>query len=331
MRTARVKLGESGYYHCISRVIERRMIMGEKEKEVFRKMMRQIEGFSGLQILTYSVMTNHFHILAHVPKREDITDEEFIRRMRLLYSKVFVDQYEAQLAEARKEGMDSNVEALRARYLYRMYDISEFMKTLKQRFSIWYNRNNGRRGTLWEERFKSILVQDSENALIMMASYIDLNAVRAGMVKDPKDYRYCGYAEAVGGNKEARAGLRNVMLTLGAQSAVWGQVSHKYRKLLYVRGEQTQTKPGFAHEDVEQVLADDGKLSLPEVLRCRVRYFSDGVVLGSQVFVDDVFAKYRDEFGMKRKTGARAMRNGEWGGLCTMRDLRLQVISVPGG
>jgi len=50
---------------------------------------------------------------------------------------------------------------LREKYLYRMYDVSQFMKTLKQRFTMWYNKRAGRRGTLWEERFKSILVENS--------------------------------------------------------------------------------------------------------------------------------------------------------------------------
>ena len=42
------------------------------------------------------------------------------------------------------------------------------------------------------------------SALATMAAYIDLNAVRVGLVDDPKDYRYCGYAEALGGNEAAR-------------------------------------------------------------------------------------------------------------------------------
>ena len=251
--------------------------------------------------------------------------------MRLQYSKPFVDEYQRLLREARKEKQEEYVKHLRNKYLYRMYDVSEFMKTLKQRFTMWYNRNNDRRGTLWEERFKSILVQNSENALIMMASYIDLNAVRAGMVTDPKEYRYCGYGEAVGGGKEAREGLKGVMLTLGVDQAVWGQVSHKYRRLLYMRGQKTETKSGFSREKVQQVLDEGGKLSRQEVLRCRVRYFSDGVVLGSQSFVEEVFRKHRDQFAFKRKTGARAMRHAEWGGLCTMRDLRLDVVSVSPG
>jgi len=47
--------------------------------------------------------------------------------------------------------------------------------------------------------------------------------------------------------------------------------------------------------------------------------------------VEEVFAKNRDQFGLKRKTGARTMKYGDWGGLCTMRDPRMQVIQSSEG
>lgn len=336
MRSARIKAEGAGYYHVMSRVIERRMALGEREKEYLCRLMRKVEAFSGVQILTYTILTNHFHVLLYVPEQPEISDEELISRLRILYSDSYVDQYAQSLQEARAAGNDAYAETLRQKYLYRMNEVSEFMKTLKQRFSIWYNSNHGkRRGTLWEERFKSILVEGSENALIMMASYIDLNPVRAGIVKDPKDYRYSGYGEAVAGNKKARDGLRAVMLTYGDEKTGWGQVSHKYRKLLYMRGEHRgvneEGKPirgVFSTAQVEDVLAKGGTLTMSEVLRCRVRYFTDGVVLGGKEFVEAVFRKHRDEFGIKRQDGARAMKSADWGGMCTMRDLRLQVITA---
>ena len=85
---------------------------------------------------------------------------------------------------------------------------------------------------------------------------------------------------------------------------------------------------GFSREEVKAVLDRGGRLPIHDVLRCRVRYFSDGLVLGSQGFVDQVFEQYRSEFGLKRRTGARGMKFGHWNGLCTMRDLRKQVVSA---
>ena len=72
------------------------------------------------------------------------------------------------------------------------------------------------------------------------------------------------------------------------------------------------------------------KLSQAELLHCRVRYFSDGVVLGSKAFVDGVFERYRDRFTPKRQDGGRKLRWGEWGNLCALRALRVDVISPPG-
>ena len=103
-----------------------------------------------------------------------------------------------------------------------------------------------------------------------------------------------------------------------------------------MQGQQKGLRPdgkplrvGFKEEEVEAVLKQGGKLPMQEILRCRVRYFSDGLVLGSKEFVDATFARYRDQFGLKRTSGARAMRYGEWNGLHTMRDLRQAVIVVP--
>jgi hypothetical protein len=90
-------------------------------------------------------------------------------------------------------------------------DLSEFMKSLLERFTKRFNRTHSRSGKLWEDRFKSVIV-GSGVAARRMAAYIDLNPVRAGMVKDPADYRWSSYGEAVGGgkkgnSKKAREGL----------------------------------------------------------------------------------------------------------------------------
>jgi hypothetical protein len=222
-----------------------------------------------------------------------------------------------------------------------MYDVSAFVKTVKQRFSQWYNRREGRAGTLWEERFKSVMVEppshtvrerEDVGALATLAAYIDLNAVRAGIVKDPKEYRWCGYGEAVAGRERAREGLTAVMGGNGS----WRQVAANYRLLLYTAGEEqgvaengtAAAKAGISAEKVAQVVRERGELPLQQVLRCRVRYFSDGMAIGSRGFVNEVFRLHRGNFGPKRQDGARPMRFAAWGGLCAARDLRLAPISA---
>ncbi len=68
------------------------------------------------------------------------------------------------------------------------------VEELLERFSSWFNKQNGRRGDLWMDRLKSVLV-DGETAL---SAHLDLYPVRAGMV-DPMSYEWSGDGEAVGG------------------------------------------------------------------------------------------------------------------------------------
>ena len=93
------------------------------------------------------------------------------------------------------DGADQ-IQRLLQPYRNRLFDLSTFIKELKGRFAQWYNRRHGRYGVLWAERFKSVLLEGGE-ALAAVAAYIELNPVRAGLCADPKDYRYCGYAEAL--------------------------------------------------------------------------------------------------------------------------------------
>ena len=72
----------------------------------------------------------------------------------------------------------------------------------------------------------------------------------------------------------------------------------------------------------------EGELSMGKMLRCRVRYFTDGAVIGSKAFVNEAFAASRERFGVKRKDGARKMRGAGSAAaavLWSVRDLRMRV------
>jgi len=333
MRTARIVEDGAAYYHVISRVVGRAFVFhDDMERERFRKILRAVEGFSGVQILTYAILSNHYHALLYVPERQDVKDGEFARRLLFLYDKTLVENLMAHVAGLRARGLDKEADGVKAPYIRRMYDLAEFMKALKQRVSISYNRRHGRVGTLWEERYKSMLVEGSSGGLSAVAAYIDLNPVRARMVTDPKDYRFTGYGEAMGGSKLARVGLG---VALG-EPGDWSEVAGRYRQLLYVKGETqgvtadgSPIRPGFSMEVVEQVVGLKGKLPMNEMLRCRVRYFTDGVIFGSRVFVEDAFRRHREHFSAKREEGARTMKGGDWGDLVTARKLRVNVMGDP--
>ena len=209
----------SALYHCVSRVVDRKFIFGDDEREEFVSIMRNYEAFCGVRILSYCVMSNHFHLLIEVPPRMDdsVSDEELLRRLALINKDEYVAkvrQHLMTLAESEtRNGKKAHAE-LRDKYLRRMWDLGAFMKALKQRFSAWYNKRHGRLGTLWECRYQSALVENGHAARTVSA-YIDLNPIRAKMVNDPKEYRWCSYAAAVAGGSEgkmARRGLGSVWL-----------------------------------------------------------------------------------------------------------------------
>jgi len=155
----RIKLEGLAHYHVISRITDRNVEMDDDEKHRFQQMMRAAEIFSGVKILTYALMRNHFHILVEVPRWVEVDEAEIIRRMRAIYTdeqmQVFLAQWELWRRQDQEKLVQAELEKLLRR---RMYDISGFMKTLKQRYSMSYNGRHDRDGTLWCSRFRSVLV-----------------------------------------------------------------------------------------------------------------------------------------------------------------------------
>ncbi len=326
MRKARLVAEGLSYYHCMSRVIERRYLLTDDEKERLRSLLRQSAAFSGVHVLTHSFMDSHIHLVLEVPQGDPVSEADTYQRMRVFYKPEFVADYAARVRTAREKGNADLAEALLDRYRYRMHDISEFMKTYLQRFTQSYNMRHNRRGTLWEDRFVSNLIEGTGDALAMACAYVDLNAVRAGLVDDPKDYRFCGYGEAAGGSLAARSGQQKIMALLGDYTLEGGT----YRQFLFMQG-MTHRKGGTDREafceHAQHVIDSGGKLSPSELIHCRVRYFSDGLVLGSKIFVQDTFAAHRNQFGARRWSGPRPVRSAALPTLFTMRDLRLAPIT----
>ena len=103
--------------------------------------------------------------------------------------------------------------------------------------------------------------------------------MRAGLVADPKDYRWSGYGEATAGAKRAREGLRVMMQRVGDAGA-WHDVARAYRLFVFQANEERGLTPegqpigpGFSHEHMARVIDEGGKLERGVLLRCRVRYF----------------------------------------------------------
>ncbi|WP_395747647.1 transposase [Prosthecobacter sp.] len=328
---------ESYCYHVMSRTCGGEVHFDDVEKEALRRVIWRMAEFSGIKIVTYCLMGNHFHLLAEVPHRQtwlqrfDGPDGEtkLFGHLSILYSKTYLGMLRDELSDLRQRGMHAiatqRIEALKKRFC----DLSLFVKEIKERFSRWYNKRRGRRGTLWMDRFKSVLVEGEGEPLRTMAAYIDLNPLRAGLAQDPKDYRWCGYAEALSGSRRAQRGLCKA---LGKPVDGWRSAgaAEAYRCLLHEEGREVKdaqnenvVERGITMESARAVLKARGKLSPAEMIRLRVRYFSDGLVLGSKEFVEGIFAAQREQFSPRRKQGGRRI-TASAAPFYTLRHLRLK-------
>ncbi|MFM7182729.1 MAG: transposase [Verrucomicrobiales bacterium] len=292
-----------GLYHVVSRVVDRRMIFGEVEKQKFREWLVSYAGFSGITVAAWCLMDNHFHLLLHVPSREregpaGLSEKEILRRLRLVYGK-------AEMADIQRVLAQCSDAASRMRYLERftkrMGDLAIFMRSLKQRFSRWYNGRNRRKGTLWEDRYRSVAVEIQDLATLgaaarIVSAYIDLNPVRAGMVEDPAEYAWCGYSQALVGEKESAKGL---LLVWGKRRGLKGALA-EYRLYLFEEGNEQKTQDSKTQDtrtgemktrvgiDARKVWEErkrGGRLPLNVMLRLRSRYLVDGAAIGSEEFL----------------------------------------------
>ena len=274
----RIKITDGvGVYHCMTRIVGGDKVLGEDEKRVLLRQVDYLAEFCGVQVLTHAFMDNHFHLLLEISSPPEIDDNELLRRIGVLYGS---DRYLAVKSILESADVE-RAKRLRERFLARMGDLSQFMKELKQRFSIWFNRSNERFGTLYAERFKSVLIEGKKAALLAVAAYIDLNAVRAGKVEDPGDYPFCGYGQAIRGNESAQSGLRRI-----CNEYPWEETLSIYRVILFGKGAKGKfVGQGFTipWELVQEVLARHGKLDPPHFKKPSV--FEEGEIVGSSDFV----------------------------------------------
>ena len=328
MRLTRIKTAPEeaeASYHCMSRAVNGDELFDDVAREMLRRQLWQVADYCGLQILTHTEMTSHFHVVLHVPKKAPLGDVELLRRYRVLHPQP--SPYQAARLEVIEQALKTNTpegEAWRKRQFAMMGDISPFMKLVKQRFSVWFNKSHERIGTLWTGRFTSVLLETQGAAPQQASAYVDLNSVSKSWVSDPKDYRFCGYSEAVAGHEKARQGICALM-----GEPEWSVAQLSYRKLLFSMGAVPRENRGrISPEDFQRTIAEGGKLPLGEILRCRVRYFTDGAVLGSKAFVQAQLTAYQLRTGRRKNAKPYVLPAlTDWGDLAILRKLRGPAIT----
>ncbi len=277
MRSARLKIDEQPtWYHCYNRIAgtSRDIPFGDAEKEQFVRFLRRVSRLYTVRVIAYQVMSNHFHLLVHAPT-EMPDPEEVCRR------------YEA--FHRGKRTLDSDSPACRL-WQERCRDISWFMRHLQQLFTMWYNRTRPlpRRGSLWADRFKHTLLE-SGTAVWSCWTYIENNAVRAGLVNQAADYRFCSHGfwrqsgrHPFSGNvAETALPMLRDLFGVNSVSAIGAAMDE-----------------ALAGKKEEQADMHVATLSIQR----RVRYWTQGLVIGSKLYLRYAMSRYRtpSEFNTHR-------------------------------
>ena len=153
--------------------------------------------------------------------------------------------------------------------------ISKVFQSLGRKYVQYFNNTYKRSGTLWEGRYRATVV-DSEQYLLKVMRYIELNPVRAGMVAHPADYPWSSYAF----NAQGSAGLNYDWIQPHAEYLHLGQTNTE-RQNSY----QDLFKAEIASTDLAQIRDSTHK----------------GWALGSQKFKGEI------ELITKRQTSSKGL------------------------
>lgn len=248
----------------------------------------------------FCLMGNHYHLVLCFEPFRLLEKEELHRRASLIYR----DPDRVLLTEEHWR-----------RFNERIFDLSELMRVIQSEFAKWYNRTSGRRGALWAERFKSVLLERGESVVDAIL-YVELNPVRAGLVERPEDWQWSSAALRFAKRDSWLVSLSELFKPDAVCPA-----QTEYRSRLYHRGAVSPGKPGsrisplILQEEITRGFARQGSF------RRRIRLFTEGVVLGSEIMVRDWVNKLRQRDYYRRRKNPVVQRID--GAICfTLREHR---------
>jgi Transposase and inactivated derivatives len=209
MRHTRIKLPAPASYHITSRIKDDEFLLeDDADKRDLLGIIRRAAEFAGIAVMSYAILDNHFHLLVNIPARQEVGDDELVRRARILWGDEKAEEQFGRWRFWESRGDARRAENARNALRRRMYDISPFVKTVKDAFCHSYKHRHGTGGAVWgRTRFKSAAVASDFATLATVAAYIDLNAVRAKIVRHPKSYKWCSLGAAKKGDRFALEGM----------------------------------------------------------------------------------------------------------------------------
>ena len=241
-RMPRIKrIDEDGWYHLCARVAGRSGWFPFEDPLARRKLLMLIKKYLEVffcEAAGFCLMGNHYHLISKFEAFRPLSREELYQRALKLYKNP-----NAVLVSDRQW----------ERFNRRLFDISEFMRSLQSEYAKWYNRTYDRKGAFWGDRFKSVLL--GENQSIMDAVfYVELNPVRAKLVERPEDWSWSSaYLREIGDD----GWLTPLSKLIPAAAEYDAESNYKYR-LYYRGGIQTKAGTGFIPARIIESEAEKG-------------------------------------------------------------------------
>ena len=252
-RTARIKKSGIGtsFYHLMSRTNDKRFLFEKgRVKTQLVDALKRAAAFSGIEIDAYVAMDNHFHVVCKVVRPEEpVPEDEIVRRVAVLKGERAADELLSHWKELRSIGMEAAVAEAQERLRARMNDISEFMKTFKETFNVWYKHDRKYTGTIWSGRFTSTLVEGGCYLATCMR-YVYFNPIRAGIVSRAADYVWCWMAEPEAPFAGPDGGLMRRVAQIGG-GKIFGSEAFVV-EMVFVLGDRFRSRhvPARAVEDM---------------------------------------------------------------------------------
>jgi len=272
---------EKTAYHLMSRTALDGFPFGDIEKDELVKIIKKFSKLFFVDVFGYCIMSNHFHILGQIYPETYFSDEEILKRCKAHYGEDFI------LSE---EQMSF--------YREKLSSLSDYMKEIKQSFSRYYNKLHNRRGTLWGERYKSLIVENGET-LVNCLAYIDLNPVRAGIVEKPEAYRWCSLGYHVqANNKDDFLSLDFGLMEFGVKDE--SERLRLYRDFVYEKGHIKAGRFSHRHTRTDTDIVDR--------FRYRARYFTDSGIIGTKAFVAHHYQTFKHHFSSKHEKRPKPIR-----------------------
>ena len=298
---------KSTVYHVISRSALPGFPLTVADKDHLVFLLHKFSTLFFVDVLGFCMMGNHVHLALRVHPKSAVDAAQIRKRLE-------TDRGEGAFIS------NLDIEAARKR----LCSLSEFMRSFKQSFGRYFNKKHNRKGYFWGDRYKSLIVEEGRT-LINLLAYIDLNPIRAGIVKKPEDYRWSGLGYLI------QTGNRDKFLSLDLGLPEWNtgkprDVIRLYRQFVYETGavDTGKGKPMDA-QVVERERKKGFTLTRADLFAHRCRYFTDSGIIGSREFVENGFRAVRHL--LKSKDERRFTAIGGMEGVFSLK--KLGSLSVP--